>query len=492
MTITSLTSMTRRTITMAFSLLLLAVTFMALAGSAGALQPVGNGNGNGDGNGPQNLPPVASFTISPNPALVSSSPVLQQALTRAIPVGPITSFGTGDTVTFNASSSHDDHKILNYEWDLDGNGTFETHGVTATVEKKKYFSTGQFTIRLRVTDAQGLDGVVTHVLTVRHAPHAAISANVAVPLVGQQVTYSAAGSTGDPGVAKYDWDLDGNGTFETSTGTTPSVTTSYQSAGTRTVAVKVTDTLGTTATASLNEIVNQAPIAAFTDAPNPAFVGEVVHFDGSSSSDDDTIADYAWDLDNNGTFETDTHAVPTVTKKFTAPGTITVRLRVTDDHGVTNTVAHTLVIAPAPTTTSNAGTTNNNGTNATNNNGSNNNATNNNGSTDTSAPKVSITPRTVKVSKKGTVTLKVTCPKTERACSGRLSLRSVRGAHSAKLGAGTFAIVGGKTATVRLHLSAANRKLVKRLHTLKAKASAIATDAAGNTATTNATIKIKR
>src|SRR5262249_45610392 len=200
--------------------------------------------------------------------------------------------------------------------------------------------------------------------------------------------------------------------------------------GVRNVAVKVTDTLGTTATATIKETVNQAPIAAFTDAPSPAFVGETVKFDGSSSSDDDPIADYAWDLDGNGTFETDTHASPLATMKYMTPGTVNVRLRVTDDHGVQNVVTHPVVVNPAPT--GGTGTTN---------------TTNNPG------PKVKITPKVVKVSKKGTVTLRVTCPQAERECTGVLTLR--RGAHASKAGAAQFLAGGGQTALVRVHLTRA-------------------------------------
>jgi PKD repeat protein len=475
MTLTTITSMTRRTITMALSLLLAAIAFLALANPAGAI-PVGGGPG--DDPIPHNQPPNASFTISPNPAIVSSQPLAVQALAHLLPGGGAINqaIQSGDLVTFDGSTSSDDHKILNYEWDLDGNGSYETHGITAKIEHKRYFQTGIVKIRLRVSDAQGLKDVATHDLTIRNAPHAVIKSDVAVPLVGQQVNYSAVGSTGDPAIKQYDWDLDGNGTFETPTGTVPTANASYQSAGTRNIRVRVTDTLGTTAIDSIKEIVNQAPVAAFTDAPSPAFTGETVTFDGSSSSDDNTIADYAWDLDGNGTFETDTHAVPTTTKKYATAGLVTVRLRVTDDQGVQNTVSHALIVKDAP-----AG-----GTTATT-------ATNPDGTPDTTAPKVTITPRSVKLSNKGIVTLKVTCPKTERSCAGRLSLtRTLKRAHTAKVGSGTFRAGGGQTATVRVHLSAANRKLVKRLHTLTTKASAVATDAAGNTATANATIKIKR
>ena len=460
----TIAGVTRKTMTIALTLLLAVVAMMAVAGPASAI-PVGGGN-NGDDPPIHNVPPVAVFTISPNPAIVSSSLVSVPIQAHLIPGGGVLNgLQTGDLVTFDGSGSYDDHKIVNYEWDLDGNGTYETHGALAKIEKKRYFTTGQFTIRLRVTDASGLNRVITHVLTVRHAPHAQIAADVPVPLVGQQVTYNAAGSTGDPGIASYQWDLDGNGTFEKNTGTTPSVSTSYQSAGVRNVAVKVTDTLGTTATATIKETVNQAPIAAFTDAPSPAFVGETVKFDGSSSSDDDPIADYAWDLDGNGTFETDTHGSPLATMKYTTPGTVNVRLRVTDDHGVQNVVTHPVIVNPAPT----GGTTN---------------TTNNPG------PKVKISPKVVKVSKKGTVTLRVTCPTAERECTGILTLR--RGAHASKAGAAQFLTGGGQTALVRVHLSSSTLKLIKRHHPVKVKASAVAHDLDGNAATSTATITLKR
>ena len=51
---------------------------------------------------------------------------------------------------------------------------------------------------------------------------------------GQSVTFDGSGSTDlDGTIAKYEWDLDGNGTYETDTGTTPTVTTTYASHGRR-------------------------------------------------------------------------------------------------------------------------------------------------------------------------------------------------------------------------------------------------------------------
>ena len=91
--------------------------------------------------GPQ--PPTASFTISPNPAQ------------------------TGQTVTFDGSSSTDlDGPITKYEWDLDGNGTYEVDGGTSPGTTHSYSSTGVYTVRLRVTDAQGVRSTTNRALSI--------------------------------------------------------------------------------------------------------------------------------------------------------------------------------------------------------------------------------------------------------------------------------------------------------------------------------------
>lgn len=80
-------------------------------------------------------PPTAQFTMTPSPAR------------------------TSDVVTFDASSSlpgergegcYDFNGIISYEWDLDGNGTFEVSGTTVT---RRYERTQTVTVGLRVTNS---------------------------------------------------------------------------------------------------------------------------------------------------------------------------------------------------------------------------------------------------------------------------------------------------------------------------------------------------
>ena len=82
------------------------------------------------------------------------------------------------------------------------------------------------------------------------APAATLSATPGVVAGGGQVSLEASGST-DPEAQQlhYDWDLDGNGSFETPGGTDPRITRAYTGTATLTAHVRVTDPHGASATA---------------------------------------------------------------------------------------------------------------------------------------------------------------------------------------------------------------------------------------------------
>jgi PKD repeat protein len=269
-------------------------------------------------------PPVASFTASPNPV------------------------AAGIQTTFDASGSKDpDGSVVKYEWDLDGNGTYETNtGSTPTVSQS-YSTAGEIPVGLRVTDNGGETATTTRTLTVRGSlPTASFTATPNPVPTGTQVSFDASGSSDAEGpIAKYEWDLDGNGTYETNTGSTPTVSQSYAANGSVKVGLRVTDGDGATATSATEVTVqNRPPVASFSATPNPAPTGTPVTFDASSSNDPDgSIVKYEWDLDGNGTYETDTGSTPSASKTYATPGETTVGLRVTDDDGATETTSRTVV-----------------------------------------------------------------------------------------------------------------------------------------------------
>ena len=81
---------------------------------------------------------------------------------------------------------------------------------------------------------------------------------------------------------------------------------------------------------------NVPPVARFAYATDTLAGNYTVDFDAGASWDiDGTVTGYAWDLDNDGEFETDGGNDPVLRHSFPAPGSYHVALRVTDDCGGT-------------------------------------------------------------------------------------------------------------------------------------------------------------
>ena len=183
------------------------------------------------------------------------------------------------------------------------------------------------------------------------APTASFTATPAVVGVSSNVAFSAAGSS-DPGgtIVRYEWDFDGDGSFEKDTAAAPETSWSFLTPGTRAVGLRVTDDNALISQTTRQVQVTSRPTAEFTASPSPAQTGQAVSFDASQSADlDGSITRHEWDLDGDGSFETDSGATPTVTRTYSAPGVVFVALRVTDDLGVVSTTtAKALQVDAAP------------------------------------------------------------------------------------------------------------------------------------------------
>jgi PKD repeat protein len=78
------------------------------------------------------------------------------------------------------------------------------------------------------------------------------------------------------------------------------------------------------------------PVAALSAGPNPAQIGETINFSATGSTGDgsgSTVSAYEWDLDGDGDFEVNTATVPAASRAYSSSGSITARLRVTDNEG---------------------------------------------------------------------------------------------------------------------------------------------------------------
>jgi hypothetical protein len=130
---------------------------------------------------------------------------------------------------------------------------------------------------------------------------------------GAGVTLNAGASTDpDAKIVEYQWELNGNGVYETNTGSTPTLTTSFAKPGEYTVSVRVIDSAGASASASATIVVRSAGYAA-TILATPGLThyyrldetaGPTIHdLKGSANG---TIAGGEFDLEGAISGETDT------------------------------------------------------------------------------------------------------------------------------------------------------------------------------------------
>ena len=268
------------------------------------------------------LEPFADFTVDANPA------------------------ACGQELTFDASASYHGHpafSIVSYEWDLNGDGTYDATGLTTT---RAYSSFGEYAVTLRVTDSQPLP--VTDTMTVlvdvnqgNNPPVPCFTTSPSPSGPGEDILLDATASF-DPNegcgdsIISYEWDLDGDGAYDGPfdlTGVLATIPGTWiTGSGSLTVTLRVTDGFGVAATvAGTHTVYDPLPVAAFTATVNPdAFGGLQVIFDASDSyhgHPDHSIVSYEWDFENDGVYDA---TGETVVHTYSDSGAYTVRLLVID------------------------------------------------------------------------------------------------------------------------------------------------------------------
>ncbi len=284
------------------------------------------------------------------------------------------SVSEGGSVTVTGSGSSDpEGETLTFDWDLDNNGTFETPGQDVPLSALDTADGPAVrTVQLQVTDAEGATAVDSATVTIVNV------APMVGPITGLPVTptplttaVTPTADFTDPGVLDthtvvWDW---GDGT--TSAGTVSEANGSgvasgshlYQAAGTYVVSCTVTDKDGASSTCPPFDSVevfdpnaNNAPLAE-AGGPYSVMEGGAVTLQGSGSDPDNDPLTYAWDLDNNGTFETPGQNVSfSGVNTSDGPTSAIVQLQVRDDEGATAVDSATVnIVNVAPTVAAIAG-----------------------------------------------------------------------------------------------------------------------------------------
>ena len=221
---------------------------------------------------------------------------------------------TGNTISFNASVSDGTPKY-SFSWSVDGN-TYKTKDINVS-----FSSTGTYAVDLTVTDAAGYSVTKSYSETVNSDPTVSTSSNVSSADTGYPIEFSSSPS-GGVGPYSYSWVINGN-----QVSTSQDFSHVFNSAGSYTATVTVTDSVGKTYSASVTVDVNSNPSVSVTSSQNPTDVGNSVRFSSTLSGGTGTDT-YVWTI--NGVQES---SASQFSHSFSSTGTYFVNLTVTDGDG---------------------------------------------------------------------------------------------------------------------------------------------------------------
>lgn len=253
------------------------------------------------------------------------------AYPRAIPASgdaPLTVTFVPDVVTSTA--------VERYQWDFQGDGTFERSETVGRNQSFTYTTPGNYDAALRITDTRGEIATGTVRVVVGNKPPVvsaeASPSNGAPPLL---VAFTATASDSN-GIASYEWDFEGDGTYDSSgPGNTASHT--YSGEGVFRPRIRVTDTLGAATELSVPtvevRVEEGAPTVTASASPGVGNAPLLVNFSGSAvDPEGQAITGWRWDHDGDGSFDQDT-ATASSSHTYTAPGTYYARVQATTADG---------------------------------------------------------------------------------------------------------------------------------------------------------------
>ena len=273
--------------------------------------------------------PVASFVFSPTAPSTNTPVFFDASASRATVAG---------------------RTLVSYDW-IFGDGST---GTGVTVDHGFDFAS-TFNVTLTVTDSVGDKATTTASVSVGSAGGAPTASFVSPSpsRVDLNTTVDASASRPSPGatIERYDWDFGETGARFQCPGDSlcgdqnKTFVWRYTRAGSYTINLTIKDSTGQTATTTQTITVNSVspPTAIFTASPNPAAAAATVNFNatGSSASGGRTMALWSWDFGDATVGMGETTAHP-----YTAAGTYTVTLTVTDSAGDTGKVTLAVTVTP--------------------------------------------------------------------------------------------------------------------------------------------------
>ena len=213
-------------------------------------------------------------------------------------------------VNFSGSVTDSDGQVVLYQWDFDGDKQTDYSSSTSPNLSHTYTKGGVFNATLKVFDNDGLIDEDSIIISVSGPP---TSLPGAFPLSGEApltVTFFSDGKDLDGGPEYYDWDFNGDGTFDQRLIASQNTTFTYTQPGTYQAVLKVVDDDGLAASASITITVNEGtgvppgiPTAFAKASPSLGSTPLDVFLFGSGIDADGNIVKYEWDFESDGSYD---------------------------------------------------------------------------------------------------------------------------------------------------------------------------------------------
>ncbi|WP_028671755.1 FlgD immunoglobulin-like domain containing protein [Saccharospirillum impatiens] len=228
--------------------------------------------------------------------------------------------------------------IVRYEWDFDGDGTYDRSETVGRNQTFTYQTPGGYDATLRVTDSDGEQATSQIRITVgNQPPEVSVDLNPSNGPIPLTVTFNATATDVD-GIDRFEWDFDGDGTYDATT-TAGTAAYTYDSEGSFQARLRVTDSLGaateiTVPTLNVSALPAGSPSVTLVASPDTGNPPLNVRLTATAEDPDgDPIDQYEWDLDGDGVYD-QTTTEATLNTTVSQIGTFYPRVRITDAEGL--------------------------------------------------------------------------------------------------------------------------------------------------------------
>ncbi|WP_048068316.1 PKD domain-containing protein [Methanoregula boonei] len=251
--------------------------------------------------------------------------------------------------------------IQYWNWSFGDGNWFNTTDVTAKNVTHPYTAIGSYTVSLSVTNSSGIISPATVTNTTTIANYINVSAALPIPIFTgtptsgfEPLSVQFNDTTPGTGIRYWNWSFGDATWFNTTDVTAKNVTHPYSSAGSFSVSLSVTNSSGLSSPATITNTTKLAnyinasatlPIPVFTGTPTFGHEPQNVQFNDSTSGTG--IQYWNWSFGDGNWFNTTDVTAKNVTHPYTAIGSYTVSLSVTNSSGILSpaTVTNTTSIA---------------------------------------------------------------------------------------------------------------------------------------------------